>query len=164
MAREEQRPVQQSVLDRLIDHDPGTTDEFIGRMQSVRRLKASVRRDLEWLLNTRSVAVAPPEGLRELKASLYTFGVGDITSMSGDDPKARMRLRSMIEQSIAIFEPRLSAVQVEETAGPNGDSRQIRFTIHALLKMDPNPERITFDTVLDLASGGYLIKGDSSAR
>ncbi|HLH38678.1 MAG TPA: type VI secretion system baseplate subunit TssE [Bryobacteraceae bacterium] len=164
MAREEHRLVQQSVLDRLMDRDHGAADEAISRAQSVRMLKAAVRRDLEWLLNTRSVAVPPPEGLRELKASLYTYGLGDITSLSADDPKARARLRSMIEQSIATFEPRLSAVQVQEKGTPNGEARQIRFMIQALLKMDPTPERVTFDTVLDLASGEYLIQGDSGAR
>ena len=146
-----------------MDQDPGTPDEFMGRAQSVRALKAAVRRDLEWLLNTRSVAVPPPEGLREVKDSLYTFGLGDVTSLSADDPKARARMRSMIEQSVALFEPRLSAVQVQETASGEGDSRQIRFSIHAVLKMDPSPERVTFDTVLDLASGQYLIQGDSGA-
>lgn len=164
MAREEQRPVQQSVLDRLMDQDPGSADEFMGRAHSVRMLKAAVRRDLEWLLNTRSVAVAPPEGLHEVKDSLYTFGLGDVTSLSADDPKARARLRSMIEQSIALFEPRLNAVQVQETERREGDARQIRFSIHAVLRMDPSPERVTFDTVLDLASGQYSIQGDYSAR
>ena len=164
MAREEQRPVQQSVLDRLLDRDLGAADEFVGRAHSVRTLKTAVRRDLEWLLNTRSIAIPPPEELREVKGSLYTFGIGDITSLSADDPKARARLRSMIEQSIAMFEPRLSAVQVQETGGPDGEARQIRFSIQALLKMDPSPERVTFDTVLDLASGEYSIQGDSGAR
>ncbi len=127
-------------------------------------LKATVRRDLEWLLNTRSIAVPPPEALREVRSSLYAFGLGDVTSLSADDPKARARMRSMIEQSIALFEPRLSAVQVQETGTPNGEARQIRFSIQALLKMDPSPERVTFDTVLDLASGEYSIQGDSGAR
>lgn len=163
MAREDHRPVQQSVLDRLIDRDRGAADEFMGRAQSVRMLKAAVRRDLEWLLNARSVAVPPPAGLPEVKNSVYTFGLSDITSLSGDDPKARARMRSMIEQSIALFEPRLGAVQVQETKSPSGDARQIRFSIQALLKMDPSPERVTFDTVLDLASGEYSIQGDSGA-
>ncbi len=164
MPREEERPVQQSVLDRLIDSDPGSKSEVITRLQSVRSLKTAVRRDLEWLLNTRSVAVPTPEGLVELKKSVYTFGLGDITSISGDDPKARARLRSMLEQSISLFEPRLSAVQVQETSGASGGTRQIRFTIHAVLKIDPSPERVSFDTVFDLASGEYSIKGDSGAR
>jgi hypothetical protein len=32
-----------------------------------------------------------------------------------------------------------------------------------MLKMDPSPEHISFDTVLQLASGEYQVKGDASA-
>ena len=163
MAREEERPVQQSLLDRLIDNDPGAAADFPSRAQSVRDLKAAVRRDLEWLLNTRSVAVPPPEALAQVRDSVYTFGLHDITSLSGDDPKARARLRGLIEQSIARFEPRLAAVQVQESSGGPGEGRRIRFTINAVLKMDPNPERVSFDTVLDLALGEYMVKGDAGA-
>ena len=43
-----------SLIDRLIDRDPNAaTDPHTTRAQSVRQLKAALRRDLEWLLNTR---------------------------------------------------------------------------------------------------------------
>ena len=159
MPREEVRPVQQSVLDRLVGDD---ADAAVTRSQSVRELKAAVRRDLEWLLNTRSVAVPPPETLQEVRASVYTYGLSDITSLSADDPKARARLRHMIEDAIRIFEPRLSGVQVTEAATAR-DLRQLRFSIQALLKMDPSPERVSFDTVLEVSTGQYAVKGDSGA-
>ncbi len=54
-----------SVLDRLIDHEPDISGEAIPtRTQSVRQLKDGLRRDLEWLLNTRRIAV-PPDGIIE---------------------------------------------------------------------------------------------------
>ena len=55
MARwEPEQTVTQSVLERLIDREPGTdSDSAQTRAQSVRQLKAALRRDLEWLLNTR---------------------------------------------------------------------------------------------------------------
>ena len=52
------------------------------RLQSMRELKAALRRDLEWLLNTRQPLDAPPEGASELVRSLYNYGLPDITSMS----------------------------------------------------------------------------------
>jgi type VI secretion system protein ImpF len=163
MPREEDRPVQQSVLDRLIDTDISViTGESISRAQSIRELKAAVRRDLEGLLNTRSIAIRPPASLTEVLDSVYMFGVGDITSLSADDPKSRLRLRQMIEKAIASFEPRLGAVQVGETAVGQGD-RQLRFSIQAILKLDPTPERVSFDTVLDVTTGQYAIKGESGA-
>lgn len=160
MPREEDRPVQESVLDRLIGDDAEMS--AITRSRSVRDLKAAVRRDLEWLLNTRAIAIPPPESLRELRESVYTYGVSDITSLSADDPKARMRLRNMIEEAIRIFEPRLSSVQVIESPSSR-DNRQLRFSIQAVLRMDPSPERVSFDTVLDVSRGQYAVKGESGA-
>jgi type VI secretion system protein ImpF len=161
MAREEDRPVQESVLDRLIGDDAEVS--AITRARSVRDLKASVRRDLEWLLNTRAVAIPPPESLNEVRQSVYTYGVSDITSLSADDPKARLRLRNMIEEAIRIFEPRLMAVQVVESSVVTRETRQLRFSIQAVLKMDPSPERISFDTILDVSRGQYAVKGESGA-
>ncbi len=162
MPREEDRPVQQSFLDRLVVDDDVTYGPAASRAQSVRDLKAAVRRDLEWLLNTRAVAQPPREALSELRASVYNYGLGDITSISADDPRGRARLRQMIETSILTFEPRLSAPQVNEITNTR-ESRQIRFSIEAVLKLDPSPERVSFDTVLDTATGQYMIKGDSGA-
>ena len=42
--------------------------------ESVRQFKAAVQRDLEWLLNTRRIADAPPEELEELTRSVYHYG------------------------------------------------------------------------------------------
>ena len=55
MARwEPEQTVTQSVLDRLIDREPASRSEAaLTRAQSVRQLKVSLRRDLEWLLNSR---------------------------------------------------------------------------------------------------------------
>jgi type VI secretion system protein ImpF len=158
--REEERPVQQSVLDRLIDTDVGApAGEAVTRLQSVRELKAAVRRDLEWLLNTRSIAAPMSEALSEVTDSVYTFGIPDVSSLSADDPKSLTRLRQMIGQAISLFEPRLGAVQVTEAAFGAAESRQFRFSIQAVLRLDPSPEQVSFDTVLDVASGQYAVKG-----
>jgi len=161
MPREEDRPVQESVLDRLIGDDAEVS--AITRPRSVRDLKAAVRRDLEWLLNTRAVAIPPPESLNEVRQSVYTYGVSDITSLSADDPKARLRLRNMIEEAIRVFEPRLMGVQVVESSVFTREVRQLRFSIQAVLRMDPSPERVSFDTILDVSRGQYAVKGEPGA-
>src|ERR1035438_7131003 len=59
-----------STLDRLIDEDPTMSVEVMAtRSHSVRQLKEGVRRDLEWLLNTRRIAEPPDESLKELNGS-----------------------------------------------------------------------------------------------
>jgi type VI secretion system protein ImpF len=43
------------------------------------------------------------------------------------------------------------------------NSRMLKFVIDAFLKVDPAPEHVSFDTVLELTSGEYQVKGDSRA-
>ena len=53
-----------SLIDRLIDRDPRAgADPPTTRAQSIRQLKAALRRDLEWLLNTRRNPDAAAEAL-----------------------------------------------------------------------------------------------------
>lgn len=164
MARDDQRPVQQSVLDRLIDREPYSRDEAPPtRMQSVRALKTAIRRDLEWLLNSRAIPKPVPEKFEQVRESFYTYGLADITSMSADDPRSRMRLLQMIEQAINLFEPRLASVNIAEVAAAPGESRLLRFRIEAVLRLDPVPEQVVFSTMLDVATGEYMIRSESGA-
>src|ERR1035438_1131665 len=81
-------PVTLSVLDRLIDSEPDRKLEPpLTRAQSLRELRAALRRDLEWLFNTRSTIEEPPESLREVERSVYNYGVPDTTSLSLRSPK-----------------------------------------------------------------------------
>ncbi|MDM7998366.1 MAG: type VI secretion system baseplate subunit TssE [Acidobacteriota bacterium] len=150
-----------SILDRLIDLNPDVSaDPPANRSQSVRQLKAALRRDLEWLLNTRRNPDEVPEAYEELFRSLYNYGLPDVTSMALNSPRDRQRLLRLIEQTIDIFEPRLAATRVRAVENSGSGPRILRFQIEALLKMDPAPEQILFDTVLQLNSGEYQIKGD----
>jgi type VI secretion system protein ImpF len=153
-----------SVLDRLIDEDPGNPDEApMSRADSVRRVKISLRRDLEWLLNTRRIAVDPPPELREVAHSLYTFGLPDLSSFSLSVEKERVRLLKTLHGAIRIFESRLANVRVVATDTADPSRSRVSFRIDAVLMMDPAPERISFDTVLELSNGGYKIRGDIDA-
>jgi type VI secretion system protein ImpF len=150
-----------SILDRLIDLNPDVrTDPPANRSQSVRQLKASLRRDLEWLLNTRRNPDEVPETYEELFRSLYNYGLPDVTSMGLNSPRDRQRLLHLVEQTIEIFEPRLTQVRVSAIDNASSGPRILRFQIEGLLKMDPAPEQVLFDTVLQLNSGEYQIKGD----
>jgi type VI secretion system protein ImpF len=150
-----------SVLDRLIDANPDVSmDPPANRSHSVRQLKTALRRDLEWLLNSRRNPEAVPETYEELFRSVYNYGLPDVTSMSLNSPRDKQRLLRMIEQTIDIFEPRLIQVHVGAIDVAGSGPRVLRFQIEGMLKMDPAPEQILFDTVLQLNSGEYQIKGD----
>ncbi|HXP63633.1 MAG TPA: type VI secretion system baseplate subunit TssE [Dongiaceae bacterium] len=148
-----------SVFDRLIDDDPRNSSEApLTRAQSVRTLRNAVRRDLEWLLNTRQVAFPPPEGLRELNRSVYTFGLPDFTGFSLSSPAAEARLVRHLQTTLKFFEPRLAKVRVVPLEPLVGKTRTFRFRIEALLLMDPAPEHISFDTVLQLTTSQYEVQ------
>lgn len=146
-------------FDRLIDADPqNSSDPPLTRAQSVRMLRDGVRRDLEWLLNTRQVAFPPPEGLRELNHSVYTYGLPDFTGYSLGSVAAEAKLTRQLQAALKFFEPRLARVRVVAVEPPVAKTRTFRFRIEALLMMDPAPEHISFDTVLQLTTNQYEVQ------
>ena len=165
MARwEPEQTVTQSVLDRLIDREPAESLEPpMTRAQSVRQLKSSLRRDLEWLLNSRRTPEAVGGEFQELERSVYNFGLPDVTSLSWDSTRDRHRLTRMIKYALTTFEPRLTGIQVIAVEAAGGARHVMRFQIEGMLEMDPSPEHISFDTLLQLSSGEYQVKGDLGA-
>jgi len=150
--------VKLSVFDRLIDLEPKNARELpLTRAQSVHLLKESVRRDLEWLLNTRLVAMPPDERLREVNRSLYVYGLPDFSAYSLSNPEDQNRLVRHLQTAIRRFERRLANVRVVPSEVSSDGTRTWRFRIEALLVVDPAPEPITFDTVLQLTSGEYEV-------
>jgi type VI secretion system protein ImpF len=148
-----------SILDRLIDDDPETSAEPIPtRTQSVRQLKDGLRRDLEWLLNTRRIAVPPDESLKEVNRSVHVYGLPDFTHYALNSQKDQGKLVRFLQSTVKIFEPRLANVRIVPLETEPGATRTMRFRIEGMLVMDPAPEHVSFDTVLELTSGGYEVR------
>jgi type VI secretion system protein ImpF len=149
-----------SVLDRLLDDEPGTEREPIpNRFQNLRELKKAVTRDLEDLLNTRQEMLEElPSEFAEVSRSLVSYGLPDFTSFSLLSKHDRNRIRRAVEQAIANFEPRLARVNVT-LEPPRDNDRAVRFHIEALLRLEPAPELVTFDAVLQLTTQKYVIQG-----
>ena len=156
---EREGPVTLSVLDRLIDQEPERKLEPpLTRAQSLRELKAALRRDLEWLLNTRRTIEESPASLKELERSLYNYGLPDVSSLYLRSSKDQDSLLKAIRVAINYFEPRLLNIKVALEPAAD-DTRVIRFSIEGLLRMDPAPEHVFFDTMLEPMSGQYQVKG-----
>jgi type VI secretion system protein ImpF len=153
-----------SLLDRLTDQEPKNRSEAPpGRAQSLRELRASLRRDLEWLLNSRRTPLEPPDSSTEVTRSVYNYGLPDLSSMSLNSVQDQARLTKLLEIAVAAFEPRLAAVKV--TMMPQqGGTRTLRFVIDGMLRIDPAPEHVSFDTTLELTSGQYAVRGEGTAR
>lgn len=146
-----------SVLDRLLDFEPDLSSEAPkSRSKSLRDLKISVRRDLEWLLNTRQFIEEIPETLEEANKSLAVYGLPDFTGTSMKSSVEQKRLVKQIETVLKIFEPRFLDLKV--TLEPsNTVERVLRFRIDARLDVAPSPEPISFDTVFQYGSSEFSI-------
>lgn len=162
------RVIRQSVLDRLIDLDRGTSvDPTSTWGQSVRQLKSTLCRDLEWLLNTRKPLIELPPGCENLESSLLVYGIQDVSSLSRDDMARHAQLAKDVERAVSTFEPRLANVKVSiasaEKGAEGGPVRELRFVVEGLLRIDPEPEQVVFDTVLEVSTGDYHVRSDGGA-
>lgn len=158
--KETERVLRRPMLDRLLqtgEPEPRTWSE------SVRALKSSLMRDIDWLLNTRRIAEPAPSSLSELQNSVYHYGLPDVTSLSADSTETRRLLMRQVEECLRQFEPRLTGVRVSEAETKGGTARQLRFVVEGILQLDPVPEPIAFDTVLDSSSGRFDVSGGSHA-
>ncbi len=150
-------PVRLPIIDRLFD-DPNPPRT---RAESVRRLKKALERDLEWLLNTRRPAEDLSPAFSEVEKSAYWYGLPDLNSLSLSSEPDRAGLIRAIQTAIATFEPRLTSVRVSLSPVAEEGLPELRFVIDALLRMEPVPEHVSFDTVLDVADGEYRVRGQA---
>lgn len=143
------------LLDRL-----ALSDGAIQHVSSIRggrivrndaRLKASVLRDLAWLLNARestdpelAAAHRNTEQLSPPRGTVVRFGLPDITNLDLQRDDEREALLRWIREAVQAFEPRLANVEVSlvETASAPG---RTTFRIEAQLRVEAEFERLSFD-------------------
>ena len=144
--------VTQSILDRLCDVDDWPTS----RPQSMRLYREAVKRDVEYLLNTRCPPIQNISLYPKSAASVMNFGLSDLSSYSDSATDQNSLVAAML-QTLRRFEPRIQNVRVivvrSETV-----SRSLRFHIEGRIKFDTQVENIEFDTVLELTRGEYEVK------
>jgi len=146
------------LLDRLTDADPdGPPDPPLNAELALERLHAAVRRDLEALLNARRRRVPLPPGLTELPVSPLGYGIPDVTSGAYALEDRRRQLAREVEITIRRFEPRLQSVRVVLREDGDDLERTLRLKVDALLRTDPVPEPITFETVVEAVSRDVLV-------
>ena len=145
-----------SIVDRIVGLDPQAqrSKTVRGGPATIRDLEESLHRDLQALLNTRRADEPIPAKYAEAAASLLTFGLPDFTGCSSLDRAVQERFRREIENAIRLFEPRLSNVtvsldrQVRNDKGKPSEA-SLRYHVRGLLKVEPEPEPVYFDAVLD---------------
>jgi type VI secretion system protein ImpF len=138
------------LLDRLLDADPGApADPPMTPAYALETLRRAVRRDLEALLNARRRRWPLPPELPELLVSPLGYGIPDATSGSFAYAERRAEMAREVERVIRRFEPRLREVRVTSREGAGALERTLRLRIEAVLKAEPVPEPISFETVIE---------------
>ncbi|MCP1466285.1 type VI secretion system baseplate subunit TssE [Pseudomonas sp. S3E17] len=159
--------LQPSLLDRLTDDDPTNPKESADkRVLSLTQLKASVLRDLAWLLNTTSLLDADATLHTQAGTSVVNYGLPALAgnSVSSVDIKA---LEALIYQAIATFEPRIlrHTLRVKAHVG-HGEMNHnaLTFEIEGDLWAQPVPLRLLLQTDLDLESGHVRVVNADQRR
>jgi type VI secretion system protein ImpF len=145
------------LFDRLMDMPHhGAATGTVTRL-NIEDLKDAVARDLEALLNTRTVI--PEQLLKqfpECGRSIITYGLNDFAGLSLSSTDDRAYICQCLEKAIARHEPRLrnvrASLEVQEDA-----INCLNFAITAVLIVSSSHEAVNFDAVLQPSSLHYSI-------
>ncbi|TFH66867.1 MAG: type VI secretion system baseplate subunit TssE [Gemmatimonadales bacterium] len=149
--------LQPSLLDRLTDNSPKAEIESRDeRVLSFRKLRESVIRDLEWLLNAgRLETTEDLSNYPEVRHSVLNYGIRDLagTTASGMDT---YQLEQMLRRAILDFEPRILPHNLRIQVSQNENDmnlNSITLEIEGEIWGHPMPEHLYLKTVLDLELG-----------
>jgi len=139
------------LFDRLVDVPPELEhQERHLRILDRDHLKASVRRELERLLNTR--CSIPLHRLGDEERSVVNYGIPDFSSLSPHNADDHELIASIVGQTIAAFEPRLRQIRVE--VGPvSAAESALWLNISAELAVGMFAEPVSFPVILNSKSG-----------
>ena len=155
----ERSAIRLSVLDRLLDDDPGNSVELpLDENQKLRMIQLYVRRDIQDLLNTRYRCVAWPPELEELSDSLINYGIPDFTAASLNASQDVDILIAAIRRAIALFEPRLTELRILQIDNQYYVDRTFRFRIEAMLMIEEKKHRVQFDSSMESATGQFDVR------
>lgn len=124
---------------------------------TLEKMKDVVAKDIESLLNTRSVISEETlKNYPECSKSIATYGLNDFSGLSLSSANDRQYICRSLEQTIARHEPRLRNVRasLDLTSGANNS---LNFSIAALLILKMEQEPVNFDAVLKPSSLQYSI-------
>lgn len=151
-SRTDKRKYRASILDRLMDDDPGNKPERPPfRVQTRARYARSIIRDLQYLLNSRCTKrydVGETAGPR----TVMDYGVDDFTHLSPQNYEDRDVISARFREAIEAFEPRLAIneVRVEEI---DGQVRKLALRFDAMLIGGGTSEPVSFGLMIDQSQG-----------
>lgn len=155
----ERLPLVPSVLDRLFDDAPLEPQQDAAPGFGLAAFKAALARDLEDLLNTRSISFDEyAEHYPLATDSVISYGLPDLSGLSLLNPEHQARLSGQLRRAITVHEPRLSEVRVGLYLPGVRPERQLRFRVDAVLVVHPDQPPVTFNATLQLSSNVYTVR------
>jgi type VI secretion system protein ImpF len=157
-----QERLQPSLLDRLVDNDPGELRETDDkRVLTKQALRQAVLRDLTWLLNAIGFCPALDEKrYPNAIKSVLNFG---LPTMSGRYASTLQQtgMEKAIRQAILDFEPRIlsDTLEVELVMdGPVLDiHNRVGLAIRGMLWAQPVPLEFLMRSRIDLEEGRFML-------
>lgn len=146
------------LFDKLFDDAPRSSVIPALRRLSAEELKDTIARDLEALLNTRTVFVKEDfTHFPECDSSVLTYGLNDFANLSIASHNDREFICNSIQRAIAHHEPRLNEVKVSLEVKRRG-SNDLYFGISAKLNTGSEQEEaVNFDALLQPAILHYSV-------
>lgn len=156
-----QERLQPSLLDRLTDDAPEAKEEGRDkRVLNLAQLRASVLRDISWLLNVVHLQATQDLGAyTAVLGSTVNYGVPDLggTTVAGRDLLA---LERAVKQAVFNFEPRIIADSLKVTVRvePEQMSKHAMLIIlEGKLWAQPLPLNLYLKTELDIETGTVTV-------
>lgn len=127
------------------------------RFLTLEEMKDVVAKDLESLLNTRSViSETIMRSYPECSKSIISYGLNDFAGLSLSSANDRQYICRSLEQTILRNEPRLKNVRASLDL-EEGCTNRLNFIISAILVLKAQQESVSFDAVLQPSSLQYSI-------
>jgi type VI secretion system protein ImpF len=153
--------LQPSLLDRLTDDAPEKrTESREERVLNLSQLRASVMRDIAWLLNTVQLSASQDlDSFPNVTHSTLNYGIPDLTGSSAAGRNVK-ELERAIRQAVLDFEPRIlsDTVRVTVRLRPDEMNRHaLVFLIEGDLWAQPVPLSVFLKTEVDLETGAVTV-------
>ncbi|MFI8611081.1 type VI secretion system baseplate subunit TssE [Pseudomonas sp. NPDC077649] len=162
-----QERLQPSLLDRLTDDDPGNPKESAERrVMNLNQLKASVLRDLAWLLNTTALFDSETAAQMPAGSSVINFGLPPLSGHTASSIDVQL-VEDLLAEIIETYEPRLLKGSLRVRAQLEGEEMNhnaLSFEIEADLWAEPVPLRLLLSTDLDLETGHIKVASADTGR
>ncbi|MCD8482282.1 MAG: type VI secretion system baseplate subunit TssE [Verrucomicrobia bacterium] len=160
--------LQPCLLDRLFDDDPRHSSSIVqGKAISLQRYKEGIKRDIEWLLNSRSrLDNADALGWDEVRKSVLNFGIRDFTGLNSENLSV-IEMERAIQRALEVFEPRFipGTLEVRHLPLPKNERNResqainaLHFEISARIWAEPMPQDFVIRTDVALEDGLVTIE------